>query len=88
MKPTVGKIVHYQNFSPNKCFAALIICVMPNSVDLQVFESGHGTWQVFEVKEGNQAGDWHWPEREEEEKQPTVPGGLMVFDGVTWMPSR
>lgn len=77
MKPSVGRIVHFKN-NQQVCWAAIITAVndvrdgrcdlsvfvprTPDSVQPTVQAGGELTYS--DVREGDHAGEWHWPERE------------------------
>lgn len=68
MKPSVGRIVHYASTTESgagKCWAAIITAVRTDGAcHLSVFHPYESMVMVI-AREGQAAGDWHWPERVE-----------------------
>ena len=66
-KPTVGRIVHYRETGGPEplCRAALVTFVHPDGeVALGVFGADTVYGGRRRVREGDEPGTWHWPERE------------------------
>ncbi|SMF88080.1 hypothetical protein SAMN05661091_4103 [Paenibacillus uliginis N3/975] len=62
MKPSIGRIVHF-NDEVGKTLAAVIVAVVDNVVNLSVWnEFGH-QFNVLNVRQGNEPGQWNWPPR-------------------------
>lgn len=76
MKPSVGRIVHYQSYgTPNGEYKpehrAAIITAVHSEEDMQVDICVFNPTGLFfnqRVNFGEREGQWHWPERVEEEK--------------------
>lgn len=73
MKPSIGRIVHYQSYGTPKgeyasaCRAAIVAAVKgPDTVDLVVCNP-EGLFFNHDVpySDGHEGGTWHWPERED-----------------------
>lgn len=63
MKPTIGRIVHYN--SRNGSTPAIVVNVLANEkiVDLHVFDRDGSTRFVPVVEQGDNLGHWNWPPR-------------------------
>jgi hypothetical protein len=64
MKPSIGRIVHF-NGGPNAPVVAAIITAVHNDelVNLTIFSSVGATGGVENVKLGEGVGTWNWPPR-------------------------
>jgi hypothetical protein len=75
VRPTVGRIVHYAQYSGGPCIAAIVTAAEPhmadrNAVSLTAFPPPAFSFPdlTMLVPEAGQAdthigGSWHWPER-------------------------
>lgn len=66
MKPTIGRIVHYNDHGTT--LPAIITAVHANGlVNLKIFEDGHSTqsWKqsVPQANSTAEHGAWRWPEK-------------------------
>ncbi|MGG6309796.1 hypothetical protein [Paenibacillus macerans] len=70
MKPTVGRIVHYQSYgTPNGEYkseprAAIITEVVDDETVHLCVLNPTGMFFNQNVKQGNNSGQWNWPPRE------------------------
>jgi ribosomal protein L35AE/L33A len=66
-KPSVARMVHYQNTADGRCMAAVITQVYADtgSVRLVVFPPMAHAFNEDSVDQGtkHEANTWHWPER-------------------------
>lgn len=65
MKPTVGRIVHYHEIFglESLCRAAVVTFVHDDAVSLAVFGADTALTGRLGVRQGDEPGTWHWPER-------------------------
>lgn len=62
MNPSVGRIVHYHE-ETGKTFAAMIVAVIDDVVNLTVWNEFGKQFNALNVKQGNEPGQWNWPPR-------------------------
>ena len=62
--PSVGRIVHFREHRDSPCEAAIVVWASGLSANLQVFvDTPNGTLHKQGVYFGEDAHNWHWPER-------------------------
>lgn len=62
--PSVGRIVHYhEDYAEGKTFAAVIVAVVDDVVNLVAWNEFGKQISVLNVKQGDIQGQWNWPPR-------------------------
>ncbi|MBJ6362130.1 hypothetical protein ACFOQM_12590 [Paenibacillus sp. GCM10012307] len=62
MNPSIGRIVHYID-EEGKTYAALIVGIFDGVVNLSVWNEFGKQFNVLNVRQGNEPGQWNWPPR-------------------------
>ena len=64
-QPSVGRVVHYREQDGGDCLAAIVSAVSDDGgfINIGYLSVMGGSRQAQNISWGEEAGEWHWPER-------------------------
>lgn len=63
MKPSIGRMVHYNSSHGPAAATVILVHRDGSTVDLQVFDPSGRIRHVAVVEQGDSLGQWNWPPR-------------------------